>query len=262
MSTLFINGRTLDDLVYQVLSLDGYQSPSVPQWNTLALAYGAPVIGSSVTITPRTITAILDVRPDTITERQDAIAALRRRLPPVAEIETIDMPNLVCYATLKDVTVRFYTGAHANPLCEVTVVWTNTDGAWMDREPVLRSLSTTAAACPVGTGVSAPTITLKGGATAVEGVTVTVQSASGATLSTLALATNLATDDALVIDSASHSLKRYVAGVLQTGANSGDNWLTSGDFPLLSGEDGESVNVVLSASAGTPLGAISYRRVF
>ena len=59
------------------------------------------------------------------------------------------------------------------------------------------------------------------------------------------------------------TIARYVSGVLQTGANGGNAWLTSGQFPLLAPEDaieGAGVTVELTATSGTPTGLLLYTR--
>lgn len=262
MSGLYVSGRPLDDLVWQILALDGYLSPAVPERAALGLAYGAGVWGSSVEVKPRTVTAVLDVRPLNIVDRASIIDALRRRLPALAELTTDDVLGRVLVAHLAGVSVDFYTGAHANPICSITVTWTAVDAAWRDSEPVLRALSATRVACPVGTGVSHTRIYLKGAATAIVTPVIIVRAATGEEVSRLTLAGSLDANEALVIDSAQASIALYDSGTLQTGTSAGDNWLTSGVFPLLSGEDGESVSVELSSASGTPTGILAYHRVW
>lgn len=262
MSGLYVNGRPLDDLVWQILALEGYLSPAVPERAALGLAYGAGVWGSSVEIKPRTVTAVLDVRPLNIVDRASMIDALRRRLPALAELTTDDVLGRVLVAHLASVNVEFYTGAHANPICAVTVTWSAVDASWRDSEPVLRALTSTRVACPVGVGVSHTRITLKGAATAIVTPVIIVRAATGEEISRLTLSVSLTTNMALVIDSAQASLSLYDSGTLQTGTSAGDNYLTSGTFPLLAGEDGASAFVELSSTSGTPTGALSYHRVW
>lgn len=262
LNALLVNGRPLDDLVWQILALEGYLSPMVPERATLGMAYGAGVWGSSVEVKPRSVSAVLDVRPATVVDRTTMIDAIRRRLTLLAELSTVDIVGRVLVAHLSDVRVEFYTGAHANPICLVTITWTAGDGAWRDVEPVLRALSSTRVACPVGTGVSHTVVYLKGAATAVVDPVIIVRAATGEEVSRLTLAGSLTTNMAMEIVSAQSALTLYDAGVRQTGTGAGDNWLASGTFPLLSGEDGASVTVELSSASGTPTGLLLHHRVW
>jgi phage-related protein len=92
---------------------------------------------------------------------------------------------------------------------------------------------------------------------------VIVRDAHGDESHRLTLTGTLATNDALVIDSARQTIDRYVAGVLQTGTASGNAWLTSGQFPLLAPEDainGDGITVELTSTSGTPTGLLLYTR--
>lgn len=257
-----VNGRRIDDLVWQLLALDGYLSPTLPARGVIDLAYGPGVFGSSFTVGPRSVTAVLDVRPSTFVERVEILDSLNRRIPAIAEIRVADVAGRYLVAHRSAITVEYYTGAHANPLCSVTVTWTAADGYWRDDEPLLRALSASRVNCPVGTGVSHTAITLKGAGTPVVDPVITVRALSGEPLSVLTLAGSLTTNMALDIESAQSNLNLYDAGVLQTGTSSGNGWLVSGEFPLLSGEDGESVTVELSSASGTPTGVLAYTRVW
>lgn len=255
-----VNGRPLDDLVWHLLALDGYLPPLVPDGAPIDLAYGPGVYGSTITVKPRTITAKMDVRPSTFVERAEILDALRRRIPLLAELRTADVLGRYLTARLSDMQVVYYTGAHANPIIGVDITWTAVDGFWRDDEPLLRALSSSRVNCPVGTGVSHTNITLRGAGTAIVDPVITVRSLTGEVLSTLTLAGSLTTNMALDIESAFANLNLYDAGVLQTGTSSGNNWVVSGEFPLLSGEDGESVTVELSSTSGTPTGVLAYTR--
>lgn len=257
-----VNRRPLDDLVWQLLAIDGYLPPLVPSGVPIDLAYGPGVWGSGVTVSARTVTAKMDLRPSTFVERAELLDALRRRIPLLAELRTADVQGRYLTARLSDIQVVYYTGAHANPIIGVDITWTAVDGFWRDDDVLSRALTTARVNCPVGTGVSHTLITLKGAGTAVVDPVITVRSLTGEPLSVLTLAGSLTTNMGLVIDSAQSDLALYDSGTLQTGTSSGNNWLVSGDFPLLSGEDGESVTVELSSTSGTPTGLLLYQRVW
>lgn len=259
---LLVNNRSLEDIVFQYLTLDGYLTPIVPERAVQPLAFGVGVFGSGIDVKPRTVKATLDLRAASLPDRTALIDAVRRRVPHLCELQSVDIPGRYLVAVLSGVEVEFHEAAHGNPNCYVILTWTAVDGGWRDIEPTCRALSSSRVTCPVGTGVSAARITLNGASTPVVNPVVITRNMAGEELSRLTLSGSLTTNMALHADAALHALTLYDAGTLQTGTSAGDNWLASGAFPLLSGEDGENVTVELSSDSGTPTGVLLYTRVY
>lgn len=261
-----LNGRPLTDLVYQILVLDGHLSPAVPRAASVTLAQAGGTFGSTVTVDPRRITVGLDVRPASLTDRQTVMDSLKRRLTRgLLELTTDDLPGRVLRVTCDAVTVEFYTGAYANPVIYVQLVFTAPDPARVDVEPLVYGLSTARTACPLGTDTIAPRVWLYGASPSVVNPVVIVRDAGGTEAMRLTLTGTLATNDALVIDASAQTIERYVAGVLQTGTAAGLGWLTSGRFPVLDPTDanadaGAWPTLELSATSGTPTGLVAYHR--
>lgn len=261
-----VNRRPLVDLVYQILVLDGHLAPSLPRAAMVTLAQAAGTFGSVVTVDPRRITVGLDVRPSSLVDRQAVMDALKRRIHrELLEIETDDLPGRVVRAVCDSVTVEFYTGAYANPVIYVSLSFTAADPARVDIEPLVYGLSTARTACPLGTETVAPRLWLYGASTPVVNPVILVRDHTGTEVMRLTLTGSLGTNDALVIDAATQTVDRFVAGVLQTGTNAGLGWVTSGRFPVL---DPVHANpdapvwgtVELSATSGTPTGLLAYHR--
>jgi hypothetical protein len=249
MADVWINDRPLDDLVYQVLALDGHLAPNVAQHGGIAMVDAPAVLGSNLTVRGRRIVLDLDVRPADIEARTVDVDALRRRLAGLLEFRSGDAPDL-------------YTGAHANPLCHVQLLLDATDGARRDVEPLGFALSTTRQPLPVGSLASGLSITINGGCTDPE---IIIRNFQGVEVSRLELEGVLATNDALDIETNGETIDRYVAGVLQTGASAGLAWFAAGPFPLLSEEDAapeteQWATIELTSAAGTPTGSVSYHR--
>lgn len=256
-----INDRSLADLVYMVSELDGHLAPTVPRREGVALANGPGVWGTTVTIEPRTITVGLDVRPTTLAARQTLMDSLKRRLAGLLELRTDDLPGRVVSCLLSGIAVEFYTGAYALPAVYVRLQFTAIDPARTDVEPLVYGLSTARTACPLGTDPVAPTLWIYGSCT---NPVVIVRSAAGAEVSRMTFTVVLGTNDALLIDGGTQQITRTVAGVVQTGTNSGLAAFTSGAFPLLAPDDGTPdgawPTIELTASSGTPTGLALYSR--
>jgi hypothetical protein len=256
---IFANDFDLGRLVYHLSQMDGHIAPSVVRRETIALGNSAALWSTQVTVTPREIIVGCDARPETLTDRQTLMDRLSRRLGGLLELRTADLPGRFLLGRLADVRVELYPGSFVQPACWVELRFTIPDSARADVEPLIYGLSTSRTACPVGTQASAPLVWVY----SCTNPSVVVRAASGAIVSTLALTVTLGSTEALLIDSASQSITRYTAGVVQTGASSGLRALTSGRFPLLSPEDATPdgtafPTVELTATAGTPTGLILY----
>lgn len=261
--SFFVNDRPISDLVAGVLQLDGHLAPEMPVRAALAMANAPGVFGSQVTVGARTVTVGLDVRPATVLDRTAVVDALTRRLTGLLALRTDDAPDRELYATCSKVEVQLYPGGYSLPTVYVAVTFTAVDPTRYDVERRVYGLSTARTSCPVGTVPSAPVVFLYGGSPSVVDPVVILRNYSGEETHRMTLTGTLATNDALAIDCARQVISRYVAGVLQTGANSGNAWFTSGAFPLLAPEDavdGVGVTVELSATSGTPTGSIVYAR--
>jgi hypothetical protein len=261
-----LNGRTITDLVYQILVLDGHVAPSLLRAAVVSLAQAGGTFGSVVTVDPRRITVGLDVRPTSLADRQAIMDSLKRRLHRgVLELVTDDLPGRVLPVVCDGVAVEFYTGAYANPAVYVQVTFTAPDPSRVDVEPLVYGLTTARTACPIGTDSVAPRLWLYGASTPVVNPVVIVRDHTGTEVMRLTLTGSLGANDALAIDGATQQIDRFAIGVLQTGTNSGLGWLTSGRFPLLDPTDANPDapawgTIELAATSGTPTGLVAYHR--
>lgn len=251
-----INRRWLDQLVYQVASLDGHLTPAVGVSPILTFGSGAGVVGSDVRLDGRTLTIGLDVRPVSFAGRQTTLDALKAALSGLLEVETFDQPARVWYAALQSATVEPTARTPAILSVWVQVVLLAADPAPEDIEPTLLTLSTTRQPCPIGTDTSAPVIELAGGCT---NPAIVLRNSAGAEVARTTFGVVLGTNDALRIDARTGTIERWVAGVRQTGAQHGLAAYESGPLPLLSPEDG-ACTIELAATGGTPVGSLEYRR--
>lgn len=268
-NTVTINRQAPDDAVYMVMQLFGHLNPVVATPSTVALANRAATIGVNYTAPGRRFTVGVELRPRLITDSLALTRLLKERFRGLVELATIDAPGQCFYGVLEDVKVDLYTAIYANPIRYVEFVFRCDDPAHEDLEPYTRALSAMPVACPVGNAITQPVMHVRGSATPVTGLVVTVRDHRGEPVSTLALTpptgiSGLAANDTLVIDTAAQSIDRYVSGVLQTGTGRGEAWLTSGTFPLLSPEDAAPEReawptVDVTASAGTPTGVLLAR---
>jgi hypothetical protein len=261
-----INNRPIADLVYQVLVLDGHLAPSLPRASTVTLAQSGGTFGSVITVDPRRITVGLDVRPVSLPDRQAVLDSLKRRLHrELLELTTDDLPGRRLRVIAEPPTVEFYTGAYANPVIYVGLTFLAPDPVRHDVQPLVNGLSTARTPCPLGTETVAPRLWLYGASPSVVNPVVIVREHTGVEVMRLTLTGTLATNDALVIDSATQQVERYVSGVLQTGTASGLGWVTSGRFPVLdpahTNPDAPAWGTIeLAATSGTPTGLTAYHR--
>lgn len=260
-----LNARAITDLVREVLLLDGHLSPLAPVPAVVSIANAASVPGASVSQPSRRIRVGLDVRPTSLTDRQSVLDSLKRRLGggQLYELTTDDLPTRVLRVTVETDAVELYGGAYGILPVYVELSLIAADAARVDVEPLVYGLSATPVSCPVGTATTAPVIWLYGGS--VTDPVVILRDMTGAEVGRLTCSGTLATDDALVIDCAAHTVDRYVAGVLQTGTAAGLGFVASGVFPVLSPEDASPDGTVwptleLSAASGTPTGLVAYYR--
>lgn len=261
--SVYLNDRLITDLVRDVIAIDGYLAPAVATRTVQPIANAPSLFGTSVTVSPRAMSVVLDVRGASLPDRTALMDSLRHRLTGLLLVRTIDAPTREQYATCTGVEVTYYATAFAHPGASVTVRLVAVDPTRYEREARAVSLSTSRAAVAVGTMPSAPVVYLYGASPSVVDPVVIVRNASGDETHRLTLTGTLATNDALVIDAARQTIARYVAGVLQTGTSSGNAWLTSGRFPLLSPEDainGAGLTVELSSTSGTATGVLLYTR--
>lgn len=267
---LFLNDRSLDDLVRQVLTIDGHLSPPVGITQTVPLANAPGVLGSTIAIGARRIVVQLDVRAATLTARDTLIDALARRLSGVMELRVLSAPNRAVLVTCVDVRVEMYAGAHANSSLAVTLTFEASDPIRRNLQPNIYALTTAPTACVLGTQTSAPDVWLYGNATPIVSPVIITRSYTGAEVSRITLsgvttarpAASLTANNALKIRR-DGTIEYYVAGVLQTGTENGLSWFGSGSFPLLSPEDaapdvGLWPTLELLATSGTPTGMALY----
>lgn len=256
--SVYLDDRLLTATVRDVLTVDGALAPAVTVRSTQPIANAPGVFGTGVTVAPRTIVVGLDVDPSTTLDRVTVMDAIQRRVQGLRLFRMDDAPTRELYVTCTGLSVDFY---HiAIPRCFVLIQFTAVDPTRYEREPRAVSLTTARAEALVGTRPSAPLVYVYGACT---DPVVLVRNAQGDESHRLTLTGVLAANDALVIDAATQTIARYVAGVLQTGTASGNAWLTSGTFPLLDpldSTDGTGITVELTAASGTPTGLLVYSR--
>lgn len=261
----YLNERSIDEIIDAVLRLDGHIAPTVTERAVLPIANAPGVFGSAVTVQPRRVSVVLDVRSTAPVDRAATMDNLARRLKGLLLLRTDDQPDREIYCTCGDVKVELYSGAYALGTVSVEVTLLAVDPTRYEREARIYALSATRTAVPVGTVPSAPIIYVYGASPSVVNPVIILRNAAGDEVSRLTLAGTLATNDALIIDCARQSIARYVAGVLQTGSSSGNTWLVSGVFPVLDPEDsidGAGVSLALTSTSGTATGLALYRRGF
>lgn len=253
---VYVDDRPLTDTVRDVFTVEGALAPILPVRATQPMANAPSVTGTGVTVGARTVTVGLDVWPDSLPDRVTAMDALARRIGGLRLFRLSDAPTRELYVTLAaPPKVEFY---HiAIPRCYVELQFIAVDPTRYERETLPYSLSTTRVAVSLGTVATAPRLYLYG---ACVDPVVIVSNAAGDETHRLTLTGTLGTNDALVIDGARQWIDRYVAGVLQTGTDSGHAWLTSGQFPLLDPLDGSTLSVALAAGSGTPTGLLLVTR--
>ena len=264
-SSVYLNDRSLSALVTAITGLDGYLSPDAPARELVALANSAAIVGSTVTVSPRTITVTVDIATAALLDRQTMLDALARELRGRLLFRTADRPTREISVVCQGTGLTFYDGALSVVACSVALTLVAADPVWTDREPRLYALSTARAALPVGTATSAPVVVLNGGSPSVVNPTIIMRDASGAETHRLTLTGTLATNNWIEIDSAAQTLDRYVGGVLQSGSASGMAWLTGGAFPILDPSDainGTGITMELTATSGTPTGLTLYKRAW
>lgn len=260
--SVYVNGRDLAALVYGILDLQGHLGAVLPQRETVPLANGPGVYGTTVTVAPREVTVMLDVRPTLVADRVTSLDTVRRRLGGLLELTTADLPGRVLRCELRDLGVQFYSAPLAIPHIAVTLKFVAVDPARWDVQPLTYGLSTTRVACPLGTDTSAPDLELYGTCT---NPTVILRAHTGAEVARLEFSAGLAANDALVISCSQQTITRYSSGVVQTGSLSGLSALTGGRFFVLSPEDASPLGTVwptieLTAASGTPIGLVTYTR--
>lgn len=260
--SVFVDDRPLTDTVRDVLTVDGALAPSVELRQVQPVANAAGVWGTGITMSERTITVGLDVWPTSLPDRVATVDLLKRRLGGLRLFRMADSLTREMYVVLAaPPKIEFYHIAIPRFYCELQ--FKTADPTRYEREGRAVALSPSRVEVPIGTVPTAPVVYLYGGTPSVVNPVIVVRNDSGDETHRLTLTGTLAANDALVIDCARQTIDRYVAGVLQTGANSGNAWLTSGQFPLLAPEDsleGAGITVELAATSGTPEGLMLYQR--
>ena len=266
MADVLICGRPLNDLVWNVLKLEGHLAPAVGAFNVLARADGPAMFGSRVTVAGRSIIVGLDLRPTTLTERTTTLDTLARLFSGALPVQFADDLTRVTWCMLQGApAITYYDAIHGVPACYVEYTLAAVDPYRYDLDPTTVALTTSRASCMVGNTVSAPRIWLYGAATAVVDPIIIVRNAAGDEVSRLTFSVSLASTTALDIDCAAQTVDKYVAGVLQTGTSAGLGTVVSGDFPLLDPADGvpslsRYPTIELTSTSGTATGLALYAR--
>lgn len=263
--SLWINDRPLDAFASVLTNIEQHLRPAVLQHDVQNMADRPGLFATRLSVQPKTVTLRFDLRAQTLPGRGDLLDNIARVFDGLLELRTADQPTRVLRCVLSSVEVDTYASALAVPVASVTCTLTAADPYKIDREPQLLALGTSRTACPVGTATSAPVLWLYGGTPSVVNPVVIVRAASGEEAMRLTLTGTLAANDALLIDGATQTITRFVAGVVQTGTGAGLAWLSSGRFPILDPRDADGVRstwgtLELSATSGTPTGLAWYVR--
>jgi hypothetical protein len=258
---VWLNDRPITDTVRDVFTVEGHVAPPVAVRTVQPLANAASVFGTGASVAPREIRIVLDVWPDTVVERVTVMDTLTRRAGGMRLLRVQDSPTREQWAHLTAVNVEYYH--MAIPRCVVTLTFTALDPVRYECQARAIALSTARAAVSVGTMPSAPVVWLYGASPSVVNPIVIVRTASGDESHRITLAGTLAANDALLLDTATQTITRTVAGVVQTGAASGNAWLVSGEFPTIDPIDsaaGDGITVELTSTSGTPTGLLLMTR--
>jgi hypothetical protein len=258
---VWLNDRPLTDTVRDVFTMEGHVAPPVAVRTVQPLANAASVFGTGASVAPREIRIALDVWPDTVVERVTVMDTLTRRAGGLRVLRAQDAPTRETWVHLTAVAVEYYH--QAIPRCAVTLTFTALDPVRYEWQARVIALTTARAAVSVGTMPSAPLVWIYGNDPSVVNPIVIVRTASGDESHRITLAGTLTASDALLLDTATQTITRYVSGVVQTGANSGNAWLVSGEFPTIDPNDsvaGDGITVELSSTSGTPTGLLLMTR--
>jgi hypothetical protein len=256
-----INGRSLDDLIWQALSWEGGVVPVVATRETADTAYGAPVLATRQRLSASTLTLALDVRPDLMTQRPAILDAIRRRVSGVVEIVRDDAPDRAWYGELVDAKATVPAGNLVNPCTILDLTFRLPDPRRHDIETQLRTLSATPTPIPTGTGASAPRIRLFGASTAVVDPEIVLRGPSGAELARLTMTGSLGENTWLDVDAMTEWLHLVTSGTSAPALY----WIESGQFPVLdgadaAGPDGPYPTLAIESASGTPTGVVMWRR--
>lgn len=259
-----LNRRPLDTLLYQLCEVAGHLDPTVPTRAVLDRVGAAPVLGPTVTVTPREIRLGCDVRAVNLADRQTLMDRIKRRLGGVLELRTADLPGRYLRCEYIACTVEHYPGDYATVAVYITLVLRAVDPARWEDEPLVYGVSTTArTACPIGTESSAPDVWLYGACTDPE---IIVRNAQGTEVSRTRFTGSLGANDALWVCGGQFgglpgTMTRLTAGV----ASNALALYRDGALPLFAPGDDTldgtvSPTVELAAASGTPTGLIRYVR--
>lgn len=256
-----LDGRRLASMVYALSEIDGHLTPVMPEHQTIALGHAPGVWSEQLTVSTRDVSIGLDVRPHSYVGRQRFMELLRERFGGrLLELTSDDQPGRVLRCTLKTPSVELYPGSFVNLAIWVTLHLQAVDPAWRDVEPTILGLSAARTACPIGTDTSSPLVHIAGACT---DPAIVIRNAAGTEVSRTSFSVILGANDTLSVDSTTEAITRRIAGVVQTGANSGLRAYVGGPLPLLSPEDTATdtpLTVELTAASGTPTGVITYHR--
>jgi hypothetical protein len=254
---LQINGRTLDDLVFQHLTQDGHLAPALARRRVVDRGDGAPVWASTLVAGERVITQVVDLRPASLADRVTLQDAIADRCAGVCELITTDAPDRRWWAVLDARVPELVTAPYASPIHVLTLRWRCQDARAEAVEPTLVALSGTPAALPLGASACAPVVTLFGAATPVVAPVIVCRYGSGARESRLTLSGSLGTGQSLTIDAARETVWLTSGGTTLQALDR----VVDGLFPVLDPADGP-VTLHCEATSGTPTGVARYRRMW
>ncbi len=190
-----------------------------------------------------------------------ALPGARRQLLALAgaglvELRIVDAPEVVLAGYLtRCILGGFDRQFRANGL-RVALTFTCPDPRALSRCATVVALTTSPAACPLGTAPVAPVIRIFGAAT---NPVLTYRTAGGVSRQTMGFTITLASTDYLEIDCEAKTVLKSVSGTVTNAIDT----LTSGDFPTLDPHDGDyllSSWPTLEVSAGA--GEAAYRQAW
>jgi hypothetical protein len=175
-------------------------------------------------------------------------------------VRTTYAPDRYCLAILETQDGEHRVPQRVNGMVIVALSFLVKDGVAFRLQPDGYALSTARTSCPIGTAPSPPDIVLHGNGATLTAPIIRIRNAAGDIVQTMGF-TGIGATDYLLIDCLRTTITKAV-GSVKTDATSLWN---SGDFPLLQPTDGWVEGgiyptVELTATAGTPVGVINYRR--
>jgi hypothetical protein len=259
MTQVWVNDVDLGTYGFVLGALDGHaDAPNLtyPSGSVLGLAGGIP-FGTIPTAAPRVVTLgghVLSADDATARAAVDSIKALTSGLVRLR---------------FADRTTQEYRGGRllglvaapraallSNRAFDLTLAVQFLDPLRYTITPTTVTLSSTPAACALGTALTFPVVTVTGACT---NPTITLKTSTGTTVGSLSITGSVGAGESLVIDCGA-ALVSLVAGGVSTPKL---DWWTGGDFFALDPADGVYATsawptLAITTASGTPAGSVTY----